>query len=348
MAYTSMTSLDLLRHTVATLAYRTSKAVRGAPPDFAGFRAAPATRTPGQILAHMGDLFDWALSIANGKEAWHDSTPLPWEQETARFFAAIEAFDRRLASDEPPAAPAGKLFQGPIADGLKHVGQLAMLRRMSEIRCAARTTSKPRSPRAGGSAAGRSTARIRLESCHPVAPGLFKQEGRLFDSPIRQLRTPSKSTEATQQPARPARPPRSGTVLDSSATTQSFGNGGASCRNRARRGFVHLERQWSEPRGPPSLRRAAACALRKSTLGSRRFPPPTIERLRSASARKRGLTAAAPNAPAIPRCAHANRPIRASGLGELLRSLLSWLSSSRQSPLDSPDKKRRLHTPARG
>src|SRR5579863_5495850 len=127
----SMTSLDLLRHTVATLAYRAGKAIRGAPPDFAEFQAAPASRTPAQILAHMGDLFDWALSIANGKEEWRNANPLPWEQESARFFAALEAFDRRLASSEPLAAPAEKLFQGPIADALTHTGQLAMLRRMS-------------------------------------------------------------------------------------------------------------------------------------------------------------------------------------------------------------------------
>jgi hypothetical protein len=126
-----MTSLDLLRHTVATLAYRAGKAVRGTPPDFAEFRAAPTSRTPVQILAHMGDLFDWALSIANGKEEWRDSSPLPWEQESARFFAALEAFDRRLASSEPLPVSAEKLFQGPIADALTHAGQLAMLRRIS-------------------------------------------------------------------------------------------------------------------------------------------------------------------------------------------------------------------------
>jgi hypothetical protein len=126
-----MTSLDLLRHTVATLAYRAGKAVRGAPPDFAEFCAAPTSRTPGQILAHMGDLFDWALSIANGKEEWRNSSPLPWEQESARFFAALEAFDRRVALGEPLGAPEGKLFQGPVADALTHVGQLGMLRRLS-------------------------------------------------------------------------------------------------------------------------------------------------------------------------------------------------------------------------
>ena len=120
----------LLRHTLAALAYRAGKAVRGAPAEFATFRADATSRTPAEILAHMGDLFDWALSIANGKQAWHDSTPLAWAQEVARFFTALEAFDRRLA-EWPSDASIERLFQGPIADALTHTGQLAMLRRMA-------------------------------------------------------------------------------------------------------------------------------------------------------------------------------------------------------------------------
>ncbi len=119
---------ELLRHTLATLAYRGGKTVRNAPADFASF--AGAGRTPEKILAHIGDLLDWALSMANGKRQWHDSTPLPWDQESARFFAALKNFDDYLASSEPLQAPAEKLFQGPIADALTHVGQLAMMRRL--------------------------------------------------------------------------------------------------------------------------------------------------------------------------------------------------------------------------
>ena len=122
---------QLLRHTVATLAYRAGKALRDAPPGFAGFTVAAGTRTPDQILAHMGDLFDWALSLARGQQTWRDSTPLPWEQEVARFFTALQAFDAYLASDEPLGWSAERLFQGPIADALTHTGQLTMLRRLA-------------------------------------------------------------------------------------------------------------------------------------------------------------------------------------------------------------------------
>lgn len=120
-----------LRHTLATLAYRGGKAVRAAPPEFAAFKAGPRTRTPAEILAHIGDLLDWALGLADGRHEWHDRAPLPWEQEIDRFFAGLAKLDGRLASGVPLGSPAEKLFQGPIADALSHVGQIAMLRRMA-------------------------------------------------------------------------------------------------------------------------------------------------------------------------------------------------------------------------
>jgi hypothetical protein len=119
----------LLRHTLATLAYRGGKALRGAPPEFAHFSG--GTRTPGQILAHIGDLLDWALAMAHGRKDWHDSPAAEWDAGSARFFAGLEALDARLAEAEPPAVSPEKLFQGPIADALTHIGQIAMLRRMA-------------------------------------------------------------------------------------------------------------------------------------------------------------------------------------------------------------------------
>jgi len=122
---------ELLRHTLATLAYRAGKALRGAPEGFASFSAGGDVRTPGQVLAHLGDLFDWALSLAKGKQAWKDSPVLEWEAGSKRFFEALERFEAYLASDAPLGNPPEKLFQGPIADGLAHVGQIAMLRRLA-------------------------------------------------------------------------------------------------------------------------------------------------------------------------------------------------------------------------
>ena len=127
----SDTKREMLRHTVATLAYRGAKAVRDAPETFASFHASETTRTPAQILAHVGDLLDWALSIAKGDEAWNNSELLPWDQEVARFHQALESFDNYLASDAELSSTCERLFQGPIADALTHVGQLTMLRRIA-------------------------------------------------------------------------------------------------------------------------------------------------------------------------------------------------------------------------
>src|SRR5262249_40081310 len=124
-------SRELLRHAVATVAYRGGKALRGAPPSFADFRVAESSRTPAQILAHIGDLYDWVLTQAKGAEAWHASKPLPWEEEIARFHETLKRFDAYLASEAPLHAPPEELFRGAVADSLTHIGQIAMLRRVA-------------------------------------------------------------------------------------------------------------------------------------------------------------------------------------------------------------------------
>jgi len=121
----------MLRHALATLAYRAAKMLRASPPGFEHFRAAPTTRTAVQIVAHMADLLEWAFRCADGNPHWQTSTPQSWDAEIARFFAALKAFDDRLASPNPIAVPATRLFQGPVADALTHVGQLATLRRLA-------------------------------------------------------------------------------------------------------------------------------------------------------------------------------------------------------------------------
>jgi len=125
-----MTERDMLRHALATLAYRGGKAVRGAPDRFGDFKTEADIRTPGQVLAHVGDLLDWALELADGRRTWRDSPPRPWTEEVARFFEALARLDARLASETPLGFTERQLFQGPIADALTHVGQIAMLRRM--------------------------------------------------------------------------------------------------------------------------------------------------------------------------------------------------------------------------
>lgn len=122
---------SLLRHALATLAYRGAKACRDAPDGFSDFRAAPGSRSAGEILAHIGDLLDWGLALAQGQHRWKQSAVLPWEEGVTRFHTALERFDTVLGSDDGLGFSAEQLFQGPIADSFTHVGQIAMLRRLA-------------------------------------------------------------------------------------------------------------------------------------------------------------------------------------------------------------------------
>jgi len=131
MPHEEISARDLLRHSLATIAYRAGKIIRDAPQGYVDFQAGKNCRTPLQILAHIGDLFDWGLSMAKGQQAWHDSPSLAWPDEVQRFFDSLKSFDDYLAGAGQLHASPEKLFQGPLADVLNHVGQLAILRRLS-------------------------------------------------------------------------------------------------------------------------------------------------------------------------------------------------------------------------
>ena len=120
---------QLLRHAVATLAYRAGKAVRGMPAAGAAFKVNETSRTPLEILSHVGDLLDWALALAKGEHRWKDSAVQDWNAEVARMFEALQALDAYLGSELPLGSSPEQLFQGPVADALTHVGQITMLRR---------------------------------------------------------------------------------------------------------------------------------------------------------------------------------------------------------------------------
>ena len=120
-----------LRHTVATLAYRAEKVLRDVPAGFADHRLETGSRTPLELVGHLGDLIEWATRTAQGQWIWKAESVGEWNADVERFYAALSTLDQYLASDAPLGHPAGVIFQGPIADALTHVGQLAMLRRLA-------------------------------------------------------------------------------------------------------------------------------------------------------------------------------------------------------------------------
>lgn len=122
---------DLLRHLVATLAYRGGIAVLDAPQNFSEFRIHETTRTAGEILAHIGDLIQGSLYLVKGEFVYLQSSPQMWEEDVKRFFNAVKEFDLYLASEVPLGQPIEKILQGPIADALTHVGQIVMMRRLA-------------------------------------------------------------------------------------------------------------------------------------------------------------------------------------------------------------------------
>jgi len=121
----------VLRHLVATLAYRAAKVLREVPSGFEAATFGPSTRRPVLIVAHMADLMTWALTLARGESIWTAAGSDNWDVEVRRFFDGLAAVDRELSSEGAFTGSVEKLIQGPLADALTHVGQLAILRGMT-------------------------------------------------------------------------------------------------------------------------------------------------------------------------------------------------------------------------
>ena len=123
-------SIAILRHLIATLAYRAAKVLRDAPPGFATASVGPSTRQPVAIVGHMADLMAWAVTLAHDEYVWNAGRSDEWDVEVRRFFDRVAELDAALAAGSPSADSVEKMIQGPLADALTHVGQLAMIRGM--------------------------------------------------------------------------------------------------------------------------------------------------------------------------------------------------------------------------
>jgi hypothetical protein len=121
----------MLRHFLAAIAYRAQKALRGAPAGFAGFRAGNDTRTPAELVRHMTSVLGYARTFFVGGH--YRSEPLPdLDAEVARLHEMIADLAGHLDRGSPLAGiTPEQLLQGPFADAMTHVGQLALLRRLA-------------------------------------------------------------------------------------------------------------------------------------------------------------------------------------------------------------------------
>ena len=122
---------SLLRHFLAALAYRTQKALRGAPEDFAQFRIAEGVRTPAELVRHMTSVLGYARTVFVGGEYRPAALPT-LQDEVERFHAMLEDLAKLIEAEAPmlDGVTSERLLQGPFSDAMTHAGQLAMLRRL--------------------------------------------------------------------------------------------------------------------------------------------------------------------------------------------------------------------------
>ncbi len=120
----------VVRHFLAALAYRTQKALRGAPENFPDFRAVESVRTPHELIWHMSGVLGYARTFFIGG-VWQPEL-LPFDDEVRRFHQLLQDLDEHLSGGKTlNGISVEQLLQGPLSDAMTHAGQLAMLRRFA-------------------------------------------------------------------------------------------------------------------------------------------------------------------------------------------------------------------------
>ena len=121
----------ILRHMVATIAYRSSRSLRDGPPGFSDVRLPGESKSAAELLLHMTNVLAFALAtVTNTDRIRHE--PLEWSGEVDRFYSQLGDLDSKLAGTveiEPEMDL--RLVQGPLSDVLTHIGQLHAMRRAS-------------------------------------------------------------------------------------------------------------------------------------------------------------------------------------------------------------------------
>ena len=122
---------ELLRHLVATIAFRATVALRGFPEAAAATPPADGARTPLELLAHLADLMQWSALLVRGEGRPRRAVDGSWQAAEARLYAGLAALDAALTDASTPSYDADALVHGPLADALTHVGQLLLVRRLA-------------------------------------------------------------------------------------------------------------------------------------------------------------------------------------------------------------------------
>ena len=127
----SRESRRLLQHFLAAVAYRTQKALRGAPDAFADFRAGINVRTPHEIVWHMTGVIGYARTMFHGGR-FTPARAETFPREIERLHATFEGLREDFGNPGLSASITDEQFlQGPLSDAMTHAGQLALLRRLA-------------------------------------------------------------------------------------------------------------------------------------------------------------------------------------------------------------------------
>ena len=110
---------DMLQHFLAVLAYRTQKALRGAPPEFSTFRPKQGVRTPHQTLCHMTNVLGYARTFLRGGTFRCDPKE-SFNSEISRSMGGVGEFKTRVRWSRLGSIPNNRVLRFKMTDPVEY------------------------------------------------------------------------------------------------------------------------------------------------------------------------------------------------------------------------------------
>ncbi|MGD8566066.1 MAG: hypothetical protein PVF96_06935 [Candidatus Bathyarchaeota archaeon] len=121
----------MLRHFLASIAYRATKAIKDAPEIYPNLYIGKGVKTPLRIVHHITGVLKYAHSFFEHYDTTYSDIK-SWDAEINDFYNILRQLDKSLQKKKPNQVTEEQLLQGPLSDSMAHVGQLLLLRRMAD------------------------------------------------------------------------------------------------------------------------------------------------------------------------------------------------------------------------
>ncbi len=119
-----------IQHFLKVLSYRFEKAIHNAAESYPKHASGHGIRTPLELLGHMNGVLEFAISSLKNQPR-RNIPEQSWQEQITLYYEKLKELNQLMQENSFDTDTLERILQGPLADAMTHIGQLAMMRRLA-------------------------------------------------------------------------------------------------------------------------------------------------------------------------------------------------------------------------